>query len=113
MRRHLCGVPKEECTGTGIGANQGLGKFTKCHSSPQEAFECHARWLKKQGYVQIGKKEFAAPNNGPVRVLTRPGKFGAVMRRGKVGEGGQSGSTTRIEPQSVGKGVKSGTIISM
>lgn len=113
MRRYLCGVPKDNCTGTGVAANQSLHKFQKVHSSPQEAFACHARHLISQGYVKIGSKEFSKPGE-PVRVLTRPGKFGGVMRAGKTGETGKAaGSNTRVVPKSVGKGVKGGIIMSV
>ena len=82
--KFLCGVP-EGCSG-GIGNLSGglKGKNLKVHSSPGDAFDCHAAYLIRQGYTQLRPREYASPIPGePVRVLTRRGKFGARMRPGK------------------------------
>lgn len=81
--RYVCGVPKEYCVGSMTGASGGLHKGCKMHGTPQEAFKCHAKYLVSQGYVQVGSREFAAPNNGPIRVLTKKSRFGSRCRGGK------------------------------
>lgn len=81
--RYLCGVPSERCVGSMTGASGGLHKGCKMHGSPVEAFKCHAKYLVSQGFAQVGPREFASPNNGPVRVLTKKSRFGARARGGK------------------------------
>lgn len=41
------------------------------------------RYLQRQGYERVGPREFAAPDGGPVRVLTKKCRFGARLRPGK------------------------------
>ena len=79
----LCGVPHEHCEGSFTSASNGLRKSHKMHGSPEQAFKCYAKWLLKQGYTQIGPREFAAPNGGPIMVLTKKSKFGQRCRGGK------------------------------
>ena len=85
-RMWLCGVPQSRCTGGNVVTSEGLGKITKkAHSSPHEAFRCHARYLVKElGYVQIGSREFRL-GDGPILVLTKKSRFGAELRPGKLG----------------------------
>jgi hypothetical protein len=67
---------------------------TRAHTSPEGAFNCHARHLvNDKGYEQIGPREFREPNGGPIRVLTKKSRFGGVLRGGKRGETGGGGST--------------------
>lgn len=91
MRRYVCGVETGKCSGGNSFASHGLGNSIKTHSSPQEAFACKRRSLLADGWTQIGAKEFSPPegvNDGCVMVLTRPGKFGGELRKGKTGEKG-------------------------
>jgi hypothetical protein len=82
--KHICGTPGEYCIGSYTGTSSGLGKNRKMHGSPQQAFTCYAHYLiENLKYTQIGPREFAAPNNGPVLVLTKKSKFGARCRGGK------------------------------
>lgn len=108
MRLYTCGVPKDKCQGFYTPANGGLGKGVYAHGSNQQAFACHKAYLLSLGFKQIGSKEFVDPETGYVRVLTRPGKFGGILRKGKTGEKG-GGAGKRVVPK-VGKKSKSGFI---
>lgn len=80
---YICGLSDNECTGNGKAVSNGLKKFHKVHGSSEQAFKCYAAYLIRNGYEQIGPREFAAPNNGPVMVLTKKSKFGSRLRGGK------------------------------
>ena len=98
--KHLCGVPKEKCNGSFVHTNHGLiagSEGLKSHSSPGAAFNCMKRYLLKQGYTQVGSKEFSPPDGGPVRVLTKKSRYGGALRSGKEG--------TRHEPYHKRSGV--------
>ena len=105
MRKHLCGVPSNQCVGGNYPVNKGF-HINKVHNSPEEAFKCHARYLMSQGYTQIGSREFRPSDGGPIQVLTKKSRFGAAVRRGKGGEKGEK--TKRATFDRGG-----GTIISM
>lgn len=82
-RRFLCGVPEESCFGsTTLMQKQWKGSH-KVHISREDAFKCHVRYLLSLGYTRLGAREFAPPNDGPVRVLTRSSRFGSELRWGK------------------------------
>jgi hypothetical protein len=55
----------------------------KSHATPEEAFACYRAWLLRQGYRQVGGREFLSPEDGVIVVLTRRSRFGAVLRGGK------------------------------
>jgi hypothetical protein len=80
--KHACGVPGEHCSGGLTGVSNGLKKSGKTHSTPMEAFACYANYLIKQGYKQVGSREFCK-GDGPILVLVRKSKFGARLRGGK------------------------------
>ena len=84
-KRRLCGVPFEECQGEAGKLSPGLSSGLKCHATPQDAFECHRAWLLRQGYKQVGGREFESPYTGCIAVLTKKSRFGAVLRGGKEG----------------------------
>ena len=94
MFKYLCGTPDNKCRGslTQLASCQG---HTKSHSSTDEAFRCYAAYLIGEGYTQVGSREFAAPNGGPVLVLTKKSRFGARLRKGKNVEGKGSRFTTQ------------------
>lgn len=79
-RRHACGVPEYECTGSITQTHQATRKL---HSTSAQAFKCMERYLLSQGYTKVGSREFAAPNDGPVRVLTKKVRYGMAFRPGK------------------------------
>lgn len=79
-RRYLCGVEYSECSGSYVTTPSGP---RKAHGSSEEAFKCMAAYLLRQGFTQVGGREFAAPNNGPIRVLTKKSRFGFPLRPGK------------------------------
>lgn len=82
----LCGVPAQECSGGGEVLSPGIASHvSKVHNSPSEAFACYKRWLIKQGYIQVGQREFRPPDGGPIEVLTKKSRFGARLRQGKMG----------------------------
>lgn len=85
MRRFLCGVPGDSCTGTLLTVNK---DGQRMHATPQEAFACFKMYLIRRGYKQVGAREFAAPESGQITLLTRPSKFGTPLRLGKQGEAG-------------------------
>lgn len=103
---HMCGVPKDKCAGSMSNVNAGLGGTRKVHSSPQAAFSCHKNYLLGLGYTLIDSRAFSPPDGGAVRILTKPSRFGAVLRNGK--EGTRNMSNTKIR----GGGRRSGNIVS-
>lgn len=103
---HMCGVPRDKCSGAPGNVNAGLGGTRKIHSSPQEAFNCHKNYLLAQGYTQIDSRAFSPPDGGPVRILTKPSRFGAMLRNGK--EGTRNMSNVKIR----GGGRRSGNVVS-
>jgi hypothetical protein len=84
-KRRLCGVPSNECCGSAGKLSPGLSVGLKSHADPEEAFDCYRAWLLRQGYRQVGGREFEAPDGGPILVLTRKRRFGALLRGGKEG----------------------------
>lgn len=80
---YICGVPEASCSGALKSVSHGLGLHKKVHVSPEQAFNCNARYLIKQGYTRIGRKEFFPPDGGPIIILTRSSKFGMPLRVGK------------------------------
>lgn len=94
MRKYKCAVPPSDCSGSLCMVTQGTGRTMKLHETPHEAFKCHVKYLLKQGYKQIGAKEFQL-GDGPVLVLNRPGKYGGVFRKGKTGEAGKNRCTPK------------------
>lgn len=106
MRKYICSTPQANCVGSLCAVTQGTGRMQKLHDSPQQAFKCYKNYLIKQGYVQVGSKEFQK-DGGPVLVLTRPGKYGGVFRKGKSGD--SSGSKNRVTPKNK-NGTTSGMI---
>jgi len=85
VKRRLCGVPFQECRGEAGKLSPGLSSGLKSHVTPQEAFECHRAWLLRQGYKQVGSREFESPHDGCIFVLTKKGRIGAMLRGGKEG----------------------------
>lgn len=84
-KMYACGTPDNDCTTTKIGASSGLKKSICAHGSPQKAFACHARHLLRQGFKQLGQREFEDPKTGYIRVLTKKSRFGSRLRGGKEG----------------------------
>lgn len=87
MRRHICGTPSHACTGSLCCVDK---ESVGTHSTADEAFECHRRYLISQGFRPIGKRELVDPADGYVRVLTKKIRFGASVRRGKGPENGSA-----------------------
>lgn len=82
--KHACGVPMEYCTGSNTSVSNGLKKSSKIHSSPEDAHKCYGRYLIKEGYKQVGSREYENPKTGYITVLTKKSKFGARLRGGKA-----------------------------
>lgn len=80
-KKYLCGVPQAQCCGS-QSTTAGCLKGTKSHSSTIEAFKCYANYLIRDGYKQVGPREFCK-DDGPIIVLTKKIRFGAVLRGGK------------------------------
>ena len=82
MRRsaYLCGVPPEKCCGSHANKQKAIPEKSKVHGGRDQAFRCMVSYLKGEGYEQIGSREFRPSGGGPIRVLTRPGKFGGRLR---------------------------------
>jgi hypothetical protein len=59
-----------------------LPSAIRSHATPEEAFACYRAWLLRQGYRQLGGREFLSPE-GTIIVLTKRRRFGAVLRGGK------------------------------
>ena len=83
--RWVCQTPNEYCNGSSSVLAPALGNL-RSHSSPEEAFKCYMGYLKSvRGYKQIGSRELAPPDGGPIEVLTKPSRYGARLRPGKEG----------------------------
>lgn len=83
-KRRLCGLPAQECRGDAVRLSPGLPAL-RSHATPEEAFECYRAYLLRQGYRQVGGREFESPGGGRVVVLTKRSRFGARLRGGKEG----------------------------
>lgn len=79
----LCGTPKEQCGGSLLPTSDKWKGSPKGHGSRQDAMRCYTRYLKSIGYQQLGTREFAPPDGGPVLVLSKVTRFGGRMRKGK------------------------------
>jgi CTP:molybdopterin cytidylyltransferase MocA len=87
--KYLCGVEPQLCTGGSFIGSKAMAtmasKGVRTHSSPEQAHACMQRSLVQQGYQKIDNCQFRPPDGGPVLVLTRPGKYGGMLRSGKEG----------------------------
>ena len=84
--RYLCGTPAAACGASLTKLNNGLdGRGIKAHGTREQAYECQRRYLLSQGYTQVGSNAFAAPNGGPILILTKKSRYGGKLRMGKVG----------------------------
>lgn len=79
---YVCGTEGSKCSGTLTNLTKMLGTG-KTHATAMEAFTCHRSWLVSLGYTPVGSRALAPPGHGPIRVLTKPSRFGAVLRTGK------------------------------
>lgn len=83
-KKFLCGVPYDHCVGGTQRTSHGLKGGYKSHNTTFEAAKCYADYLVNVlKYTQIGPREFAAPDDGPIHVLTKKSRFGARLRGGK------------------------------
>jgi hypothetical protein len=87
MRKHLCGTPREHCTGSPSTVDK---ESVGTHATAHEAFACHRQYLISIGFKPIGPRELIDPADGYVRVLTKKIRFGASARRGKGPESGSA-----------------------
>ena len=85
-RRYLCGVPAEKCGGGILKTTKGI-MASRAHVTSSEAFTCYVAHLLRLGYEQIGPRQFASPDGGPVRIISKRMKFGGVLRTGKSTQG--------------------------
>lgn len=81
----LCGVPEADCSGMTIAVNEKWTGSKKAHRTPEEAFNCMARHLVRNGYIRRGPREFQHKDGGPVTVLTKKSRYGGELRTGKAG----------------------------
>jgi len=108
---HLCGTPREHCGGAPATMNAMLkgGQTSKAHLTAEQAFACYRNYLVNvKGYTcPDDSRALHPPDGGPVRILTKPTRFGAKMRNGKEG--------TRNMPHVRGHraGSRGGTITSL
>jgi hypothetical protein len=65
--RYVCQTPQAFCGGGRIGTSQSLNHkdSIKAHSSPQEAYNCHANYLVSEGYTK-GENNMPAVRNGGI-----------------------------------------------
>ena len=81
--RVLCGVPKEHCVGGKFVTDQ-MFTTDKAHSSHEDVFKCMARYLVRVlGYKRMGSRDFAPPDGGPIRILTKKIRYGGLLVYGK------------------------------
>ena len=87
MRRHICGTPAANCTGTRSTVDKDP---VGTHATAPEAFACHRQYLVSIGFKPVGQRELTDPADNYVRVLTKKIRFGASVRRGKGPDGGSA-----------------------
>lgn len=91
----LCGVPKDECTGTLLKeGNANLGS-KKAHRTAKDARRCWIKWKQRQGYVREGN--LLIKEGEPALMMTREMKFGLRLRKGKSGLKGQKASRYMLD----------------
>ena len=84
--RYACGTPSAHCGAKKVSVSAGLTQTSqsRTHSTPEEAFRCHRAYLiDVEGYKMLDGRALSPPDDGPVRVLTKPSRFGARLRGGK------------------------------
>jgi hypothetical protein len=111
MIRIACQVPASHCNAPLTDVNNNLlgqGRPRKLHSTHEEAFGCHARFLVAVGYERVGGREFRPPGGGAIMVLNKQTHYGTVFRTGKTpqGKGGK-----RFMPKSHRKHCRNGVIL--
>lgn len=78
-RAYICGVPPEFCTGS-VGVKQkAVPEKTKLHGGRDQSFKCKVQFLKRDGWTQIGSREFRKEGL-PILVLTKPSRFGGELK---------------------------------
>jgi hypothetical protein len=82
--KYLCGVPAQFCTGSNSSVSSAFKHNAKLHGSSEDAAKCYGKYLIKQGYKQVGSREYAPPDGGPIHVLTKKCRFGSRFRGGKA-----------------------------
>ncbi len=84
-KQYICGTPTEYCCGGLAKPAPALQKTVhKSHTTPEDCFACYSTYLVDVlKYVPVGGREFAPPDGGPIRVLTKKSRFGARLRGGK------------------------------
>ena len=80
--RVLCGVPGHLCTGGHLITDQQF-PTNRAHSSHEDAFRCHVRWLISLGYKRVGQRELQPPDGGPIHLLQKKSRFGGLLVLGK------------------------------
>ncbi len=84
--KFLCGTPAAACGASLVKLNHGLdGRGIKAHGTREQAYDCQRRYLLSQGYKQVGSNAFAAPDEGPILVLSKKSRYGGKLRMGKEG----------------------------
>src|SRR5689334_11732959 len=88
--KYTCGTPRNACSGSTLSVSHGLSGTSQAHghSSPEEAFKCHRAHLLGQGYTQLDGRALRPPVGpdgelGEVVILTKPSRFGGMLRGGK------------------------------
>jgi hypothetical protein len=56
----------------------------KAHGNQKDAMRCYKQYLLRQGYKQVGQREFQKDNNH-VLFLPKVGSFGLPLKKGKEG----------------------------
>ena len=104
MRTFTCGVPRNECNGAEVQLTNSL-KSTgiKVHGTSEQAFNCHVRYLLKQGYKRLGTREFTKDDDSPILILNKKSHFGGVFRQGKKEKTTNSGR--RVMPKEFNGGI--------
>lgn len=101
MRKYMCGVPKNHCSGSNSFVSSGLGKNQKLHQTSPDAFKCYARYLVNiEGFTRVASREFSKPGE-PHLIINKQSKFGYELRAGKSGKKGAS-TNSRFMPKSGG-----------
>lgn len=79
-RRFICGVPNKDCKGSPSRLGPSGLNVSKTHMNENEVYACQGRFLMSKGYKKLSRREYEAPNGGPITVLS---KHPASLRTGK------------------------------
>ena len=83
--KYTCGV-QSGCTASVVKLSNRLqGQNIRAHGTRDEAFRCAQAELRRLDYKRLSSRAWEPPDGGPIRILTKPIRFGYAFRKGKEG----------------------------